>query len=462
MDSDDTVHISRSGCDEPTQGDAGAARPVIAVPKRLGAVQLVRQIGQGGMGVVWLGRHELLNRDVAVKFLLNLAADEDDPEFGALLEGARAAAAIHHKGLNAVLHADVIERVPFLVMEYVEGPTLSQLLHKCERLSPAVTRVVMESLCAAVGELHDNGVVHRDIKPSNVLLAMDGTPVLTDFGLACFKAGGELNFTVKGIAGTPVYMAPEMWEKQVSPRSDVYALGIMLYEMLVGEPPFDGDPDHLQQCHAEAPLPAEIMGQLGTSIAQVIERATTKNPVFRYKSARHFQRAVEEAFASMDAMVVAKARGQADLTQAIAKMTRGGGEVKVADTRESGGTYYDRLGTLAGVRKRTQVDEPGATPEKDLVERVERSLSCIRCKAELKGEPITGRCPNCLLLVRNSVAGVQGDSGSGWSQPPSKQGIAPPARKSPEAPAGAPPAASEPSKGVVANLRQFWKDLFSK
>jgi serine/threonine protein kinase len=466
---DETVRLTRAVGAETLGTRDGVDLPppasvMIEVPKKLGAVNLVKQIGQGGMGVVWLGRHELLNRDVAVKFLLNLEADESDPGFASLLEGARAAAAIPHRGLNAVLHADVIERVPFLVMEYVDGPTVSQLLTRLERLSPAMTRCLMEALCAAAGELHDNGVVHRDIKPSNVLLNVDGMPVLTDFGLACWKAGGDLSFSVKGIAGTPVYMAPEVWEKQVSARSDVYALGIMLYEMLTGEPPFDGAPSYLWECHRSQTLPQDVMSQIDTNVAQVIERATNKNPLFRYKSARHMQRAVEQAFEAMDPMCVAKARGQSELIHAIGKIMKGQDDLKLSDAPKERGTYYDRLGTLADVRKRATGDS-GPLSE-SLVERVQDSVPCIRCKQDLKGEPVTGRCPSCLLLIKATVSG----QGSGWCIPETR--AEPMATKEPERPQGGMPqnvpagnadgAGKETPGGMMGKLRRFLRDCFSR
>src|SRR5262249_35823688 len=161
------------------------------------------------------------SREVAVKFLLN-AVDADDPGFQAFLVGARAAAAVRHLGLTAIHHADVVEDIPYLVMEYVAGPSAAELLaaHGALPLAPALA--LMLQVTDAVAELHEHGIVHRDIKPSNVLIDSNGRAYVTDFGLTCLRRDGDSR-----VAGTPAYMAPEMFHGQVSPRSDVFALGVM-------------------------------------------------------------------------------------------------------------------------------------------------------------------------------------------------------------------------------------------
>ncbi len=440
MESDQTVILKRTTADVKS-GEAmcGPAQPV-EIPRQLGSVRLLRQIGQGGMGVVWLGRHELLNREVAVKFLLNLVADEDDPGFAALLEGARAAAALRHEGLNAVLHADVVDRVPFLVMEYVEGPTVSQVLQRFGKLSPCVVRLLLEATCAAVGELHDQNVIHRDIKPSNILLSQDGKPVLTDFGLACWRSSTSLGTTVKGVAGTPAYMAPEMFEKTVSPRSDVYAIGAMAFEMLIGEVPFEGSLEAIEKAHREQALPPEALASLNSELAQLIERSMHKNPMFRYKSARHMLRAVEEVFAGMDQAHVGSSRGKPELASIISRAFKGCDDGSLAGSAaDMRGTYYDRLGTLVNSRKKPTTN-PGASDD-ELLQRISQDTPCVRCGSNLKGEPVTGRCPNCLLLVKltlNPEAGAA--SGGTWKRTQSR----PEAACEPET-ATAPAAGVEPS-----------------
>jgi hypothetical protein len=449
-------------------GAGGAGVPTVAgarpltrggasIPKRLGAVVLQRQVGEGGMGVVWLGRHELLNRDVAVKFLLNIVADERDSGFAAFVEGARAAAALRHPGLNAVLHADVADSVPYLVMEYVEGPTLSRVVRVTGVLSVAASRAVLDAVCGAVGELHDHGVIHRDIKPSNILFTGDGTPVVTDFGLACERSVTLMGSSVACVAGTPEYMAPEMFEQTVSPRSDVYALGVMLLELMAGRTPFRGTLEEIQRAHAGDALPPELLAKVPEAVAHVIERATNKNAMFRYKTARHLQRALDEAFSTLDPMQASVTQGRAELARLVARTMRasggrdgGAGGVEPADAgrgegrgtdgsgggREAatpgvstpltpgtpltpstpGGTYYDRLASLRETKReyRKGSDAGGAAPgAADLVARVDRECACIRCGTSLLGEAITGRCRECLLLVRLSLEARGGEAMGG-------------------------------------------------
>ncbi len=403
MTAPETITLTRA----PTRATAaetvaGVATPV-EIPTRLGAVSLVREIGKGGMGVVWLGRHDLLSQDVAVKFLLNAVSSEDDPQFAMFLEGARAAATLRHKGLNPVLNADVVSGVPFIVMEYVEGPTLAQVMEPDEPFPLAAARVVLEAACDAIAMLHEHGVVHRDIKPANILLARDGTPVLTDFGLACSRPVSSLRGArVEGVAGTPEYMAPEMFERTVSPRSDVYALGVMMYELLTGRLPFEGDLDTLRAMHTDGGLPLEPVRMIHPALADVVERACAKNPMFRTKSARHLLQALEGAFGQVDPMRGNRARGQADLLTIVQRRDTAKAAGVATPTPRVGATYYDQLSTI--VAKRKVGDTPGpldATPVP--AETVPAGTLCIRCRTPVGGVSMTARCPSCLLLVRYST-----------------------------------------------------------
>ncbi len=465
--------------DDPASGPRtlGPTPQATVIPKRLGAVQLIRQVGEGGMGVVWLGRHELLNRDVAVKFLLNISAGNTDPGFVAFVEGARAAAALRHPGLNAVLHADVVEGVPYLVMEYVEGPTLSRVLRAATHLGPACARVVIDQVCAAVAELHDHNVIHRDIKPANILFTADAKPVVTDFGLACERSISGFGSTAANIAGTPEYMAPEMFEQTISARTDVYALGILAYELFAGSPPFRGTLDEIRSAHAATPLPVDALAKAPEPVAAVIDRATNKNPMYRYKSARHLQRAFDEAFAAVDPTIANRALGETELARLVNRLLRGGSEHSTPDAAPitpgitPHATYYDRLSSLRDIKKVTR-DGESITPD-DLVARVEQDLRCARCNTQLKGLPMTGRCPECLLLVRVTMerasgtlpANVASPKSSGSMTPASRASI-PPAAQAPPTPAPRIDQPPPPKRGAIAGLfhevREFVRQFFAK
>ena len=157
----------------------------VASGNQVGPIRLTKQIGHGGMGEVWLGWHEFLGRNVAVKFLMGQAMDRKDPAFTTFMQGARVAAAIEHPGLNKIHHADVNDGVPYLVLELLDGPNLGDLVERSGPLDLSTARAVLEAVGEAVAELNQKNLVHRDIKPSNIVLTTDGRVVLTDFGLAC-------------------------------------------------------------------------------------------------------------------------------------------------------------------------------------------------------------------------------------------------------------------------------------
>lgn len=397
------------------------------------------------MGVVWLGRHELLGRDVAVKFLLNAQPAEDDPGFVAFIEGARAAAALRHEGLNTVLHADVIQDVPFLVMDFVEGPTLSHLLRAGEPLPLPIVRSVVDQMCEAIGALHDHGVIHRDIKPANVLLTSDGVAVVTDFGLACARPQSSMGAAVGGVAGTPEYMAPEMFDRIVSARTDVYALGITAYECLAGRRPFDGDFDVIEMAQRESALPLTPLASVPLPVREVLERACAKNPLYRYKSARHLHRAWTEAFdligrdeqlartVPVEAFDLGKAR--VELVRRISRAARGGsGSGAATPSPTPGATYYDRLGSLVDLRKR---QEALADADASTLERAPAQAKCRRCGQDIAGHAVTGRCPMCLELIRASL-----------EQPPASNPAVPPPSRHPATPASGQSAAPRSSSGA--------------
>ena len=264
-------------------------------------MRLVREIGRGATGAVFLAHHTVLGRDVAVKFLTTITAGPGDADgLKRFADEARAAAAVRHAHLTQIYHADVDGGMPYLVLEYVRGPTLRQLLDDAGPLPASVAAAVLGDVAAAVHELHSRGVIHRDIKPSNVLVDKEGRLFVTDFGLAVRRThlptgagpAGDVDF-----AGTPAYMAPEMFEGRISARTDVYAMGVMTYQLLAGATPFSGGFHELRDKHLHEPLPTECLRAAGVTpeVVEVVERATSKQAMFRYKTAPDFARALRDA-----------------------------------------------------------------------------------------------------------------------------------------------------------------------
>ncbi len=274
---------------------AGPTQAVI--PRRLGHVTLVEEIGKGGMGVVWRGHDELLRREVAVKLFRDQRLASDPVLRQQFIEGSRAAAGVKHPNVVSVYHADQLERLIYVVMELVDGHTLRDVLSKFGSVEPALAALIIARILDALTAIHDAQVIHRDLKPSNVLFDRKGDLLVSDFGLSY-----QRNFTQPGeeaVLGTPPYMAPELFDGDASFQSDVYAVGITYYELLCGGRPFTADTVadyHLQ--HRERLLPDRPLVELGVGddVQELILRSTNKRKIFRYKTAAHMLKAVTDAY----------------------------------------------------------------------------------------------------------------------------------------------------------------------
>lgn len=228
------------------QTDPPAAAAAELAPGTLlgGGYRIVREVGRGGMGVVYEAFDETLQRRVAVKRLLqDFAATPDDIE--RFLREARLVAQLKHPNL-AQIYAVADEREAFLVFEYVDGEPLDRALSRGARLPLAAARKTVGEIAAALGYAHGRGIIHRDLKPSNVMLAKDGCAKVMDFGIAHQARTAATQMTRTAACGTPPYMAPEQGLGSVSKASDLFALGAMTYELLTGRRPFEG-PDYLEQ-----------------------------------------------------------------------------------------------------------------------------------------------------------------------------------------------------------------------
>ncbi len=254
-----------------------------------GRYELHRQIARGGMADVYLARDQLLDRPVAVKVLFNEFAD--DPSFvERFRREAQAAANLNHPNIVGVYDWGEEQGTYFIVMEYVEGRSLADILRTQGPLHPDRAAEVATDVAAALGFAHRNGLVHRDVKPGNVLVTANGHVKVADFGIATAMVGTQTELTQAGtVMGTATYFSPEQAQgRPVDPRSDLYALGIVLYEMLLGRPPFSGDSplavayQHVQ----EGPPPLRASGAaVAESLEAITLKLLAKNPVNRYPTA---------------------------------------------------------------------------------------------------------------------------------------------------------------------------------
>lgn len=247
------------------------------------------RIATGGMGEVWLAEDSVLGREVAVKYLKREYAD-DTGFHDRFLNEARTAAGLHHPGIATVFdfgESEVADGLPFLVMEFVPGRPLSEIL-ATEDLEVDRARDLVLQAATALAEAHARGLVHRDVKPGNLLVTEDDVVKVTDFGIARSGDGAALTATGQ-ILGTPSYLSPEQAEgASATPASDVYALGVVLFECLSGVRPFVADSAvAVALAHLRDPVP-DLPSTIPPDLAAVVRNALAKDPAERYPDASAF------------------------------------------------------------------------------------------------------------------------------------------------------------------------------
>jgi serine/threonine protein kinase len=279
------------------------------------------RIATGGMGEVWRAQDTVLGREVAVKLLKREYAD--DPRFRERFANeAKHAASLHHPNIATVFDFGENETAdgsrPYLVMELVDGRPLSDLIRPDRPMDPDQVRDLVRQAAEALAAAHGAGIVHRDVKPANLLVTPAGRVKVTDFGIA--RAADSVALTSTGeVLGTPHYLSPEQAEGKVAtPASDVYALGVVLFECLTGRRPFAGDtPIATALAHIRSPVP-DLPDGIPDDLAAVTRRALSKDPGERYLDAAAFAAALGAPSSVFDG---APAAVPADATQAMAPPT---------------------------------------------------------------------------------------------------------------------------------------------
>lgn len=276
---------------------------------------LQQRVGAGGMGEVWLAVDEVLRRTVAVKVMLPTVAG--DPDFAKRFEAeATSMARINHPAVASIHDFGQDQGVLFLVMEFVDGESLSQRLSR-GRLAPDETMRLIEQAAAGLQAVHDQGLVHRDIKPANLLVRRDGSVVITDFGIARHESASQL--TASGaILGTPTYLSPEQVRGEpAGPLSDIYSLGLVAYECLAGEKPFVGDNPYAVALQRLQGGPRTIAVELPLPVQAVVERALAVDPPDRWPSARELADGAREALTGPPPVPLAAPRPAASRTPVL-------------------------------------------------------------------------------------------------------------------------------------------------
>ncbi len=296
-------------------------------PRLLGGrYEINGRLGYGGMAEVHLGRDTRLGRDIAVKVLRHDLARDHGFQVRFRRE-AQNAAALSHPSIVAVydtgeeLATDGVS-LPYIVMEYVEGRTLREVLQAEGRLMPERALEITADVCAALEFSHRNGIVHRDIKPANVMLSPTGQVKVMDFGIARAVTQHSATMTqTSAVIGTAQYLSPEQARGEtVDSRSDIYSTGCLLYELILGRPPFTGDsPVSVAYQHVrEDPVPpSELNADISPAVDAVVLKALAKNPANRYQSAAEMRADLLRAAAGRPVEATPVLTG-ADRTQVIA------------------------------------------------------------------------------------------------------------------------------------------------
>lgn len=273
------------------------------IGQRLGQYKIIAKIGAGGMATVYRARQASVDRDVALK-VIRADLMEDENFLGRFQREARMIASLQHLHVLKVFDYGNEGSIAYLVMELLEGGSLNRLLRRSGALPLPLAIRMLDQISMALDYAHGRGIIHRDLKPDNVLLDQHQNAFLTDFGIAKLLSE-TTSYTRTGmVMGTPAYMAPELWSGQpADARADIYALGVILYEMVTGVSPFSGDtPFHIMHRHIyEMPPSArDVNNSLPATVDSVIQKALAKDANQRFANAGQLAEAFREALNGQD------------------------------------------------------------------------------------------------------------------------------------------------------------------
>lgn len=274
-----------------------------SLPDQFGRYRIRKLLGRGGMGSVYLADDPQLNRQVALK-VPRVAGKNPETLVTRLIREARAVASLQHANICPVFEVGELNGIHFLAMAYIEGRPLSHYLQSSKPQSERAVAITIYKIALALEEAHRKGILHRDLKPANIMIDRRGEPMVMDFGLSYRLEDGETRLTQDGtVIGTPSYMAPEQIDQRspIGPATDIYALGVVLFELLTRRCPFEGNMVSVigQVLHAPPPKLITLRPGLSPSLIAICERAMAKDPSQRYASMQEFAE-VLAAFAKGD------------------------------------------------------------------------------------------------------------------------------------------------------------------
>ncbi|MDQ7024152.1 MAG: protein kinase [Anaerolineae bacterium] len=275
----------------------------------IGSYKIENHLGQGGMATVFKAHHEKLDRYVAIKLMHETFLQDEDFRTRFQRE-AQIVAKLEHPNIVPIYDYNEHEGIPFLVMKYVDGMTLKRYAIKTG-LTLEDTRDFLMSIAEGLDYAHEKGILHRDMKPSNILINSGNQPFITDFGLARMAEMGASTISTDMMLGTPFYISPEQAQgsKDLDSRTDIYSLGVILYEFITGRVPFEGDTPYIivnGHINATPTTPSDINPDLSPEVDDMMDRALAKKPSDRFPTAKILIQAFADAIANTDSKVFPK------------------------------------------------------------------------------------------------------------------------------------------------------------
>jgi eukaryotic-like serine/threonine-protein kinase len=260
--------------------------------RQLGRYEVISELGQGAMGVVYKARDPLIDRVVAIKTInLGMAQEEMDEYEGRFYQEARAAGRLNHPNIVTIYDVGKSGEIAYIAMEFLEGCELRDLMRDNGRLPVDQVLDIVAQVASGLAYAHEHEIVHRDIKPSNIMVIQDGHVKITDFGIARM-ASSAVRTQTGMVLGSPKYMSPEqVLGKTIDQRSDIFSLGVMLYEMLTGESPFMGENVNaimFQTLNTTPVAPAKLNSRVPDMLNFIVAKALAKELDDRYQNAKDF------------------------------------------------------------------------------------------------------------------------------------------------------------------------------
>lgn len=265
----------------------------------IGPYRILEQVGRGGMASVYKAYHEKLGRHIAIKIIHESMLQEEDAFRARFEREAQIVASLEHPNIVSVFEFNEHQGRPYLVMKFIEGKSLKEIMSERPLTLPEILSI-MTAIAGAVAYAHQRGYLHRDIKPSNILLDEKQVPYLADFGLARIMNAADSTLSKEMVLGTPQYISPEQAQgnRPIDGRTDVYSIGVVLYEMIVGHVPFIADTPYAiihKQIYQPVPRPSQINPEIPEGVEQVLLKALEKDPDQRYKTPVELMTALKKA-----------------------------------------------------------------------------------------------------------------------------------------------------------------------